>query len=358
MPKKATPTTKAIGELLDLYDDGRLDLTPDYQRNSVWPNAAKSFLIDTVLRDLPIPLLFLSRSRDSNTGKLSYRVIDGQQRIRAAMSFRENRLSIPNQYGIQKVRGGLYDKVKHRHLPKDLADAFLGYSFVVMELAGYDEDELRDIFLRINKYVVRLNPQEMRDASGPGPFRSLVDNTASNDIWLKLNVFSNANVTRKRDKEFIAELLILLLEGPQDKKGSVDLYYEASPGQLSDADETMQQLLWFAKFIGQLFNFNLPSTFRKLPALYALIGALADTIEPQNSQIPTLLNGNLGNSLRNFSAIVETLPPLRDDEINDEDESTRLAVIFQRSVSQQTDNVKPRMARIGVIRSIISASLE
>src|SRR5258707_12248126 len=89
--QKLTPTTKTIDDLYQLQREGRLDLRPDYQRNSVWPPKARAYLIDTILMDRPIPLLFVSRTRDANTNKMSYRVIDGQQRLRAAFAYLENR---------------------------------------------------------------------------------------------------------------------------------------------------------------------------------------------------------------------------------------------------------------------------
>jgi hypothetical protein len=53
---KRSPTTKAIGLLHQLFSNGQLTLAPEFQRNSVWPNAAKAYLIDTILNDRPIPL--------------------------------------------------------------------------------------------------------------------------------------------------------------------------------------------------------------------------------------------------------------------------------------------------------------
>lgn len=356
--KKLTPTTKAVGELIDLHDDGRLDLTPDYQRNSVWPTAAKAFLIDTMLRDMPIPLLFLARERDSNSGKLGYRVIDGQQRLRAAISFRQNRLSIPNQYGVQKIRGGLYSRIKYRNLTEELADFFDGYSFVVMELSGYSDAELRDIFLRINKYVVRLNLQEMRDASGPGPFRSLVDDVAGADIWGRLGVFSRTQIDRKRDKEFLAELLILMLEGPQDKKGSVDLYYAAKEEQLADTEETKTDLLKLSDFVFNLFHGEVPATLRKLPAFYGLVGAFINVAAEHGYEILRDQRQRIRETLLNFVATVDALPPYREDEPASEMEaSIRRALAFRLSVSRQTDNVKPRTQRIEILEELIAASL-
>ena len=41
--------------------DGQLRLRPEFQRNAVWPPAAKAYLIDTILEEKPMPLFFFER---------------------------------------------------------------------------------------------------------------------------------------------------------------------------------------------------------------------------------------------------------------------------------------------------------
>jgi len=91
---KRTPTTKDIGLLKQLHDQGQLVLAPEFQRNSVWPRAAKAYLIDSILNDRPIPLLFLQRISSAQTGRLGYAVIDGQQRLRAIFDYIEGRFKL------------------------------------------------------------------------------------------------------------------------------------------------------------------------------------------------------------------------------------------------------------------------
>jgi uncharacterized protein with ParB-like and HNH nuclease domain len=63
---------------------GGLELNPNFQRRPVWKKGAKSYLIDTILRGLPIPIIFLRDLRaDLKTFKAKLYVVDGQQRIAA-----------------------------------------------------------------------------------------------------------------------------------------------------------------------------------------------------------------------------------------------------------------------------------
>jgi hypothetical protein len=66
---------------------GLLDLNPPFQRRSVWAPGAKSYLIDTVVRNLSTPLIFLRETIDLETLQQRREVIDGQQRLRTVFAF-------------------------------------------------------------------------------------------------------------------------------------------------------------------------------------------------------------------------------------------------------------------------------
>ena len=70
MLKKKVPKIIQINDILQWYDNGELELSPKYQRNSVWNEKAKSYLIDTILRGLPIPPIFMRQAIDVATKKL------------------------------------------------------------------------------------------------------------------------------------------------------------------------------------------------------------------------------------------------------------------------------------------------
>ena len=81
-----------IALLNQLYGDKQITVAPEFQRNSVWPQAAKAYLIDTILHDRPIPYLFFRRQISAQTGRSTYEVIDGQQRLRAIFLYLDDRL--------------------------------------------------------------------------------------------------------------------------------------------------------------------------------------------------------------------------------------------------------------------------
>ena len=66
-----------ILDYLNWFRQNELDLKPRYQRNPVWDLKAKSYLIDTIIRGLPIPQIFIRQIIDTRTMKSKREVVDG-----------------------------------------------------------------------------------------------------------------------------------------------------------------------------------------------------------------------------------------------------------------------------------------
>ena len=66
----------SIGELINLYRDGELDIHPEFQRFYRWSGTQKSRLIESILLGIPIPSIFVSQRDDG-----VWDVIDGLQRL-------------------------------------------------------------------------------------------------------------------------------------------------------------------------------------------------------------------------------------------------------------------------------------
>ena len=166
---KRTTTTKDVSMLVQLRENGQLNLAPEFQRNSVWPRAAKAYLIDTILSDRPVPVLYFERGINLQTGRPEYTVIDGQQRLRAVFDFIDGRFSLTESQDTS-----LWNRKKWKTLDDRLRARILNYDFIVEELTGYEPEDIRDMFGRMNRFVVRLNQQERRRAIYDGAFKSFV----------------------------------------------------------------------------------------------------------------------------------------------------------------------------------------
>lgn len=73
---KTDSFSMSIGEIINLYRDGDLELTPAYQRLFRWDDEQKSKFIESILLGIPLPTIFVAQKEDSK-----WSVVDGLQRL-------------------------------------------------------------------------------------------------------------------------------------------------------------------------------------------------------------------------------------------------------------------------------------
>ncbi len=134
----------AVNDFIAWEQRNELNLSPSYQRNAVWNEKAKSYLIDTILRGLVIPPVFLKQNFDIDK-KITYKeVVDGQQRIRTILEFQDNTFKVSTIHN--DIYGGMY----YDDLPDEAKTAFLSYRFPVEIIKTSNEGIIYDIFARLN----------------------------------------------------------------------------------------------------------------------------------------------------------------------------------------------------------------
>ncbi len=145
----------------------RIDTNPDFQRPAVWSRPQKQLLIDTILRGYDIPKFYWRK-----VGKKPdrYDVIDGQQRLRAIWEFQKEEYGLPKE--AEPIDGHPVASLKYAALPDDLRKHFDIYPLDVVVVQDTDEDEVREMFLRLQNGTT-LKAQERRNAM-PGNMRIFV----------------------------------------------------------------------------------------------------------------------------------------------------------------------------------------
>lgn len=157
----------SLRELKQLHESGNLFVDRTYQRASNWKIDQQQFFIDSVLREFPIPMIYLQHVN----GK--YYIVDGQQRINSLIRYVNNEFK-------------LLEPSKNRNIfPKYITEQQTGWSNklfreldsknqkiildVTMPLAllEYEDHIIRDLFVRLQKGVP-LTGQQKRDASVSG----------------------------------------------------------------------------------------------------------------------------------------------------------------------------------------------
>src|ERR1051325_7983667 len=215
-----------ISDFLDWHKEKRLQLSPEFQRGSVWTPAARTFLIDTILRQLPVPKVYLRTKIDVATKKSIREVVDGQQRLRAIIDFSEDKFSLSK-------RAGEFEGKKYSTLGEELQERFLGYAIAVDQLVNADVDDVLEVFARLNSYTVSLNPAEKRHAKYQTSFKWAVHEAARDwkTLWEDLGVVSGRDRLRMGDDSLMAEMFSVIMKGVTDGGSTaIDRLYGENDG--------------------------------------------------------------------------------------------------------------------------------
>ena len=274
---KSTP--HPISDIRDWSRLNRLEMQPEFQRNQVWSKAAKIMLIDTILRNIPMPKIFLQGIlRQQDTYRI---VIDGQQRLTAILEFLNDGFALDSPYI------GPHQAKRFSELPSSVQDEILNYNVDTNEIRNATKETIRDIYSRVNKYTVQLNKQELRRADYPGDFLKTSEHFAHESFFEENRVFTIASSKRMGDVEFVSELLALLLDGPQEKKEKLDYFYSEYANWPKESKEAIiirfnavieeLQTLWSEEEIRSLKPFA-KTRFRQKADFYALFSAIDDLL--------------------------------------------------------------------------------
>ncbi|HTQ77054.1 MAG TPA: DUF262 domain-containing protein, partial [Burkholderiales bacterium] len=85
--EKPSRAEYSAAEFLDWAEGKTLILTPKFQRRGVWQQGAKSFFIDTLLRQMPVPPIYIRLGQAREKNRVIREVVDGQQRLAALTDF-------------------------------------------------------------------------------------------------------------------------------------------------------------------------------------------------------------------------------------------------------------------------------
>lgn len=237
-------TTKSILQQYYVHDfinwnqEKVLKLNPDFQRRSVWTPQAKVFLIDTILREMPIPKIYIRTTIDSRTKKSLREVVDGQQRLRAILDFANDKFQLTS-------RAGDYAGKRYSELPEEAKDLFLTYPLAVDQLVNASDTDVLEVFARLNSYNVSLNPAEKRHARYQGEFKWEVHQASLEwkVLWEDWGLVSARDRLRMGDDTLMAEMYQILLVGVSDGGAEkIDRLYSDYDESFPEKDRIRKQL--------------------------------------------------------------------------------------------------------------------
>jgi len=185
--------------LVRMIEDKDIILDPDFQRNYVWDNKKASLLIESIILNVPIPVVYVSQAEDD-----TWTVIDGLQRLWSLKRFFDGKFKLTgleiltelNRQDISSLNSKAVRMLKN------------GLLRVIMITHDSNEDIKYDVFMRLNTGSVHLTEQELRNCLYKGSFNRLLKELTSNDCWLSLLGIDEPH-KRMADREMILRFFAL-----------------------------------------------------------------------------------------------------------------------------------------------------
>lgn len=160
-----------IESIVQSFNAGKISIIPSFQRRTVWKLKDRQKLVRNILRERPIPAVFLYKEQDGS--KVVYNILDGKQRLETLILFvagsRPKELKVDaagdyfkNNPALEEMGFGVRVQnpqdalVTFRDLTSDQVARFREYPIATIEIDMHSDEnpvplnELIDLFIDIN----------------------------------------------------------------------------------------------------------------------------------------------------------------------------------------------------------------
>lgn len=275
-------------KLIDLYNkiiSNSLMLGPDFQRKLVWKKQHKYSFIETILLNFPFPEIYIASDEvDTENLKTMEIVVDGKQRLSSIVEYIQRKGDFLNQNRIKNFDDLSIEEKKE----------FLNYLVTVKDLKDIGQDNIIEVFKRINSTNYQLNSNEILNAEfGGGEFaifcKQLSDKdympteiqtsiliepvlkTNINNFFKKNKVFSDNDIKRMFDSQYIMLISSTILEGNYfGRSTKINHYLEKHNDEFSSFDDVLKKLSNSISIIEE-FKFSTGSYWFNKANLFTLI---------------------------------------------------------------------------------------
>ena len=189
-------------ELVSMYNEDELE-KPELQRKYVWTKNEASRFIDSILLGLPVPSIFLAKTKDEKR-----LIVDGYQRIMTVVDYVEGIFSgdgkifkLSNSDNINKKWKGKTFKELSVDEQRKIRNSGI-HAIVFEQKQPQNDTGMYQIFERINTSGRILKPQEIRNCVYHGGFNAFLFKLNKNEIWRKI-LGTTTEDSRMADVELI-----------------------------------------------------------------------------------------------------------------------------------------------------------
>ncbi len=352
---KYEPNYITISKLIRWNADRKLNLTPVFQRDSVWGRSAREKLIETIFQGYPFPAIFIAEEKNGNRI-----VLDGKQRIESIFYFfgvkkrpahtRPLKVSLPQEEHSQKYT---YQDLKKIH-KRLVEDAIKRYQIPCITIKEASFSELVDLFVRINTTGVRLSRQEVIQA------RFFKDNYfleqatklahAKRPFFLSHKILTDNDILRMKHVELVCELMASIQAARiLDGKRQIETIIASPATNKREIDGIIRTVNSLLKLAVKILPDLRTTRFRKRSDFYTLMMLLWSLQQEDTVFEDKKTNAVAAHLLEKFASQVDRLSDLN---INRQAFGPNVKAYWD-TVQGHTDSRKNRVARENILREVI-----
>jgi hypothetical protein len=240
----------------DNFKSGELVIDNSFQRRYVWVKKDKISLIESILLGFPIPEVYLWQNKtDPETGQRVHSIVDGQQRLGAVFDFVSDKFALDKKY--LEYQDANFSGKKFSELEMEQKALVWGYDFSIRFINNsITIDDIKNLFLRLNRTNTTLNPQELRNAEFNGEFIKLADCISKIPFWAEFNIFNSTDLRRMLDIQFISTILIFIRMGiaEETSQSAINKIYDQYNEEYPEADEDKNLFLSLLAIISKIIK--------------------------------------------------------------------------------------------------------
>lgn len=352
-----SPNTYTVVDFLDWQRNKNLVLSPSFQRRPIWKPQHKAFFMDTIVKGLPVPIIFLREASDLTGLRPIREVVDGQQRLRTLISFIEPSALEdydPSVDHFQMSRNDNPDLAgkSFDSWPQQVKTDVLSYKFSVMILPSNTEDrDVLEIFARLNATGIRLNAQEFRNAEYNGVFKKLMYQLGYEQLtrWREWKILTEYDIARMSEVEITSDFVTTMMGGIRSRTQPVlDEYYKRYDDSFQVGEEVSRRFRWTFDAIDDIVGRQLPNlVFRNQTMFHALFSYVYDLAFGLGSELtqkrPKRLPHGISGSVDEASLIV------REHEVPED---------LRKALDGRTTHAASRMARFNFLKQVCEGAYD
>lgn len=188
----------AVRTLIDMVLEEDLLLNPDYQRQYRWDDLKASRFIESILLNIPVPVIYLAEEKDG-----TFSVIDGQQRLTSLLRFIKPNVGEEFRVDGLKVRADI-NGLAFDELERSDKSAITKRPIRCIVVLNESDQALKfEVFERLNTGSSKLTDQEVRNCIYHGNFNDLIKKLAINEHFLELISLPEKNRNNMKAEELV-----------------------------------------------------------------------------------------------------------------------------------------------------------